>query len=88
MGLVASQGALVMDSTRPFPGTAAAVHWDVFRQDHLLYGEDLGRMKPDRQIIDISCDERMGIDTSRPTTIAERVFRHKPNRRRGNGHFG
>ena len=51
-----------------------AVFWDVFREDHLLYCEDLQRMRPGSMIIDISCDEYMGIESSRPTTIADPVF--------------
>lgn len=53
-----------------------AVLWDVFREDHLVYETDLGSMKPGGLIIDISCDEAMGIQSSRPTTIASPVYRH------------
>jgi len=53
-----------------------AVLWDVFRTDHLVYEEDLARMKTDSIIIDISCDEAMGVQTSRPTTIEDPVYRH------------
>lgn len=51
-----------------------AVLWDVFRTDHLVYREDLKKMKPGSMIIDISCDEGMGIETSRPTTIKEPIY--------------
>ena len=51
-----------------------AVLWDVFRTDHLIYKEDLKKMKPGSMIIDISCDEGMGIETSRPTTIEDPVY--------------
>lgn len=54
-----------------------AVLWDVFRKDHIIYDEDLHRMKPGAMIVDISCDERMGIESSRPTTIAEPVYWYK-----------
>jgi len=54
-----------------------AVLWDVFRTDHLVYEEDLERMKPGSMIIDISCDEGMGIETSRPTSIADPVYYHR-----------
>ena len=50
------------------------VMWDVFRADHILYNEDLKRMRPKSMLIDISCDERMGIESSEPTTIAEPVY--------------
>lgn len=51
-----------------------AVLWDVFRKDHIVYMEDLSRMRAGSMIIDISCDEAMGIESSRPTTIEEPVF--------------
>lgn len=51
-----------------------AVLWDVFRRDHLVYCQDLKRMRPGSMIIDISCDERMGIESSRSTTIADPVY--------------
>lgn len=51
-----------------------AVAWDVFRTDHLIYRDDLARMKRDSMIIDISCDEEMGIESSRPTTITDPVY--------------
>ena len=54
-----------------------AVLWDVFRTDHLVYEDDLPRMKPGSLIIDISCDEGMAIESSRPTTIADPVYAHK-----------
>lgn len=51
-----------------------AVMWDVFRTDHLIYQEDLKKIKPGSMIIDISCDEGMGVETSRPTTIENPVY--------------
>jgi len=54
-----------------------AVLWDVFRDDHLVYDTDLDRMKPRSLIIDISCDEKMGVESSHPTTIAAPVYWHK-----------
>jgi len=51
-----------------------AVMWDVFRSDHILYKEDLGKMRPGSMIIDISCDEGMGIESSQATTIADPVY--------------
>lgn len=43
--------------------------WDVTRMDHILYREDLARMKKNSMIIDVSCDRCGGIETSVPTTI-------------------
>ena len=51
-----------------------AVLWDVFRNDHLVYEEDLAKMRPGGLIIDISCDEAMGIETSHSTTIEDPVY--------------
>ncbi len=51
-----------------------AVLWDVFRSDHLVYEQDLAKMKKGGLIIDISCDEKMGIETSHPTTISDPVY--------------
>jgi N5-(carboxyethyl)ornithine synthase len=51
-----------------------AVLWDVFRQDHLLYAEDLDRMAPGSLIIDISCDDHMGIESSHSTTISDPIY--------------
>ncbi len=51
-----------------------AVMWDVFRTDHLIYRTDLQNMKPGSMLIDISCDEAMGIETSHPTTIEDPVY--------------
>lgn len=47
---------------------------DVKRKDHLIYREDLAKMKKDSLIIDISCDENGAIETSRPTTIEEPTY--------------
>lgn len=46
-----------------------AILWDTNRKDHIVYREDLGRMKKESMIIDISCDRNGGIETSVPTTI-------------------
>lgn len=54
-----------------------AVLWDVFRNDHLICEQDLENMKPGSLIIDISCDEGMGIETTRATTIENPVYWHK-----------
>ena len=46
-----------------------AVLWDTTRKDHIIYREDLKRMKRGSLLIDISCDRCGGIETSVPTTI-------------------
>lgn len=50
------------------------VLWDVYRDDHIIYREDLKKMKKPALIIDISCDRAGGIETSIPTTIEEPVY--------------
>jgi N5-(carboxyethyl)ornithine synthase len=51
-----------------------AVLWDVFRPDHLVSRSDLARMCPGSVIIDISCDDGLGIETSHSTTIADPIY--------------
>lgn len=46
-----------------------AVLWDKLRKDHVIYREDLKRMKHGSMIVDISCDRAGAIETSVPTTI-------------------
>ena len=43
--------------------------WDVSRKDHIIYAEDLKRMKKGALIIDVSCDRNGGIETCIPTPI-------------------
>lgn len=53
-----------------------AVLWNVFNEYHLIYEEDLAKMKPGAMIVDISCDDGLCIESSRPTTIDEPVYLH------------
>ena len=48
--------------------------WDVMRSDHIIYRDDLKRMKRNAMIIDVSCDRNGGIETSVPTTIENPVY--------------
>lgn len=48
--------------------------WDTSRKDHIIYKEDLKRMKPNALIIDIACDRNGGIETSIPTTIENPTY--------------
>ncbi len=43
--------------------------WDVTRNDHIIYKDDLRRMKKGALIIDVSCDRCGGIETCIPTPI-------------------
>ena len=48
--------------------------WDVRRTDHIIYRDDLKRMKKNAMIIDVSCDRCGGIETSIPTTIENPTY--------------
>lgn len=48
--------------------------WDVKRTDHVIYREDLKRMKKNAMIIDVSCDRNGGIETCIPTTIENPTY--------------
>lgn len=51
-----------------------SILWDTSREDHIIYKEDLKRMKKNSMIIDISCDKNGGIETSIPTTIDNPIY--------------
>ena len=46
-----------------------AILWDTLRTDHIIYKEDLKRMKKGAMIIDISCDRNGGVETTVPTFL-------------------
>lgn len=48
--------------------------WDVTRTDHVIYRDDLNRMKKNAMIIDVSCDRNGGIETCIPTTIENPTY--------------
>ncbi len=50
------------------------IMWDTSRKDHIIYREDLKRMKRNALIIDISCDRNGGVETSVPTTIENPIY--------------
>ncbi|MGM9598518.1 MAG: N(5)-(carboxyethyl)ornithine synthase [Faecousia sp.] len=66
--------ALFRKELPQFDVVVNAVLWDVARKDHLIYRDDLKRMKPGAMIIDVSCDRCGGIETSVPTTIDNPVY--------------
>ena len=51
-----------------------AILWDTSRKDHIIYREDLKRMKKNALIIDVACDRNGGVETSIPTTIEEPTY--------------
>lgn len=48
--------------------------WDITRKDHIIYRNDLKRMKKNSLIVDISCDKSGAVETSIPTTIDDPVY--------------
>jgi N5-(carboxyethyl)ornithine synthase len=50
------------------------VLWDVYRKDHLVFREDLPKLRKPSMIIDISCDKAGAIETSTPTTIENPAY--------------
>ena len=48
--------------------------WDTSRKDHIIYRDDLKRMKRNALIIDVSCDRNGGIETSMPTSIEHPTY--------------
>ena len=54
-----------------------AVLWDPERRDHILFREDLKKLKKDALLIDVSCDEHGAIETSRPTTMDNPIYREE-----------
>ena len=48
--------------------------WDVTRSDHIIYRNDLRRMKKNAMIVDVSCDRNGGIETSIPTTFEKPTY--------------
>ena len=50
------------------------VLWDVTRKDHIIYREDLKKLKRGAMIIDVSCDKNGAIETTIPTTIENPIY--------------
>lgn len=65
---------LLRDEIGEYDVIVNCVLWDVMRSDHIIYREDLSRMKRNSMIIDVSCDRNGGIETSVPTTIENPVY--------------
>ena len=51
-----------------------AILWNTSRKDHIIYRDDLQKMKKNAIIIDISCDKNGAIETSIPTTIEKPIY--------------
>lgn len=65
---------LLRDELGQYDVIVNCVLWDVMRKDHIIYQDDLKRMKRNSMIIDVSCDRNGGIETSVPTTIENPTY--------------
>lgn len=65
---------LLRDELGEYDVVVNCILWDVMRKDHVIWREDLRRMKKDAMIIDVSCDRNGGIETCVPTTIQDPVY--------------
>ena len=51
-----------------------ALLWDTSRNDHIIYRDDLKRLKKEAFIIDISCDKNGAVETCVPTSIEKPTY--------------
>ena len=65
---------LFREELENFDVVVNAILWDTTRKDHIIYKEDLKRMKKGSMIVDISCDRCGGVETSVPTTIDDPTY--------------
>lgn len=65
---------LLRDRLPEFDVVVNGILWDTTRRDHIIYRDDLKRMKSGALLIDISCDAHGGIETSIPTTIENPTY--------------
>lgn len=65
---------LIREELSQFDVVVNCVLWDVTREDHIIYREDLAKMKTGSMIIDVSCDRNGGIETCVPTTINDPTY--------------
>lgn len=66
--------ALLRKEIEQYDVVVNAILWDTSRKDHIIYKEDLQRMKKGSLIIDVSCDRNGGIETSIPTTLENPMY--------------
>ncbi|MED3652393.1 N(5)-(carboxyethyl)ornithine synthase [Heyndrickxia sporothermodurans] len=66
--------SLLRDEIGDYDVIVNGILWDTNRTDHLIYKEDLKRMKRNSMIVDISCDRGGGIESSIPTSIVDPVY--------------
>lgn len=66
--------ALLRKEIEQYDVVVNAILWDTSRKDHIVYKEDLQRMKKGSLIIDVSCDRNGGIETCIPTTLENPMY--------------
>jgi N5-(carboxyethyl)ornithine synthase len=66
--------ALLREEIGNYDVIVNCILWDVKRNDHVIYRDDLKRMKKNAMIIDVSCDRHGGIETCIPTTIEKPTY--------------
>lgn len=66
--------ALLRKEIEQYDVVVNAILWDTSRKDHIVYKEDLKRMKKGSLIIDVSCDRNGGIETCIPTTLENPMY--------------
>lgn len=67
--------ALLREELPRYDVVVNAILWDKMRKDHIVYREDLKRMKHGAMIIDISCDRAGAVETSVPTSIDHPTYK-------------
>lgn len=65
---------LLRDEINKYDVFVNAILWDTNRKDHIIYKDDLKKMKQGSLIIDISCDRHGGVETSIPTTLTNPIY--------------
>ena len=65
---------LLRDEIGQYDVIVNCILWDVMRKDHIIYREDLKRMKKNSMIIDVSCDRNGGVESCIPTTIEKPIY--------------
>ena len=68
------QEDLLRDEIGKYDVIVNCILWDVFRNDHVIYRDDLKRMKKGAMIIDVSCDRNGGVETCIPTSIENPTY--------------
>ena len=68
------QEELLHDEIGNYDVIVNCILWDVTRTDHIIYRDDLCRMKKKAMIVDVSCDRNGGIETCIPTSIEKPTY--------------